>query len=133
MKSANASVPVGAAEDLRGWDIIVGPSGRPLAAFVSQKRKRLPNDNPIFVYLMRNNRNGYYKIGKSKNPIYREVTLQAEDPDVILILAVKCRAAVERDLHRHFARHRLRGEWFSLSAAQVEEALALLRIAENKL
>lgn len=38
-----------------------------------------------YVYLMKNSRNGLTKIGHSSNPVFREKTLQAEEPEINLL------------------------------------------------
>ena len=80
-------------------------------------RKRLPR--PGFVYLMRDNRNGRTKIGVSKDPKYRELTLQSEQPDVVLIESWPGSFNDEQALHVHYAKYRVRGEWFDLPQAEV--------------
>jgi excisionase family DNA binding protein len=40
-----------------------------------------------WVYLMKDLRNGFYKIGQSQNPQYRERTLQSEQPLIALVEA----------------------------------------------
>lgn len=72
-----------------------------------------------FLYLMRNQRNGYVKIGFSKNPAYREKTLQSEEPEVSMIFKVEASFGCEGWLHARFAEKRLRGEWFALSEGDV--------------
>jgi hypothetical protein len=79
---------------------------------------RATTTKPTFTYLMLNNRNGYYKIGRSVNPKYREKTLQAEDPDVSLIWKVA--KNIEKKLHRTYSEKRIRGEWFSLTHNDVK-------------
>ena len=79
-----------------------------------------------FVYAMKNKRNGYTKIGFSKRPEYRESTLQAEDPDVELVFSFPGTPADESVAHERYKQHRLRGEWFTLSAQQLAELKALL-------
>ena len=75
-----------------------------------------------YVYLMKNNRNGYVKIGfTTKEPEFREKTLASEDPDISLIhkqygLTMK----EEKKLHELYADKRLRGEWFDLSDNEVD-------------
>jgi hypothetical protein len=69
---------------------------------------------------MLNNRSGYIKIGISKNPRYRETTLQAEEPEVLLFAVAYQGRSLERALHRQFAHMRLRGEWFALSPEDVQ-------------
>lgn len=66
------------------------------------------------VYLMKNMANGYYKIGKGLSPFTRERTLQAQEPDVRLLVSVETDAAFERQMHQRYAHRRVRGEWFSL-------------------
>lgn len=80
-----------------------------------------------FVYLAKNYRNGYYKIGFSTRPAIRERTLQAEDPDTRFILKVRGTKVEETILHLNYAAFRLRGEWFQLDAQEAKEAVSLLR------
>lgn len=72
-----------------------------------------------FVYLMKNNRNGSYKIGYSRNPGVRESTLQSEEPDITLIRHWPGTKIDEAVLHAKFATQRIRGEWFKLSDDQI--------------
>lgn len=67
-----------------------------------------------FVYLMRNQRNGFTKIGFSVQPRYREKTLQAEEPEIELLESWSGTRATEWLLHTKFAAKRVRGEWFRL-------------------
>lgn len=78
-----------------------------------------PVSKLTYVYLMKNNRNGYYKIGKSANPSFREKTLQAEDPDISLIAKWHTEPRWEKILHQEYKSKRLRGEWFNLTAEDV--------------
>jgi hypothetical protein len=71
-----------------------------------------------YTYLMKNKRNGLYKIGKSVNPRVRERTLQSEDPDIILVK--KWDYEIESYLHKEYSDYRVRGEWFNLTPIQVE-------------
>lgn len=91
---------------------------------LSQEKPSLEELNKIndfdFVktYLIKNKRNGYYKIGKSKNPIKREKTLQSEEP---LIQVVKIfDKNIESILHKDYKDFRIRGEWFNLSKIQIK-------------
>jgi len=68
-----------------------------------------------FVYLMLNKRNDFIKIGKSKRPIFREKTLQADEPDIELISYWRAPSILERQLHKQFELKRKRGEWFNLN------------------
>ena len=71
------------------------------------------------TYLMRDNRNGYHKIGYSKEPFNREKTLQSENPDTQLLFF--CNSFIETELHNTFKTFRIRGEWFNLTDDQVLE------------
>jgi len=83
-----------------------------------------------FIYLIHNKRNGYYKIGMSKNPKVRERTLQAEEPDLEIIYKCLCSSLMERKLHDMFKAKRLRGEWFRLSTEDVEQIKTVLECSQ---
>ncbi|TGE29712.1 GIY-YIG nuclease family protein [Hymenobacter metallicola] len=89
------------------------------------KARQKKTTRPGWVYLMYNQRNGYYKIGYSAVPEFREKTLQSEEPEVVLLCAWEGSTADERDLHQRFADKRLRGEWFALTALDVESVRSL--------
>jgi hypothetical protein len=105
----------------------------PREAVSAPKKRGKQADKPKtatkgFVYLMRNNRNGYHKIGASKKPAVRERTLQSEDPDISLLVAKEFPDMFkrERELHREFKEKRLRGEWFDLADEEIETVLEAL-------
>jgi hypothetical protein len=87
-------------------------------------RRELERKRAGYVYLMRNNRNGYVKIGFSRNPKHREKTLQSEDPDVELLWSHQGFKYDERELHARYASMRVRGEWFRLTADDVAHIIA---------
>ena len=68
-----------------------------------------------FTYLMLNTRNGFYKIGESNLPKFREKTLQSEEPEVEIYASFTSEKCNEKILHERFSNKRIRGEWFSLS------------------
>lgn len=68
-----------------------------------------------YTYLMVNTHNGLIKIGKAKNPVHREGTLQSKEPIVKLIAFWIGGKALEKELHEKFKAKRVRGEWFRLS------------------
>lgn len=75
-----------------------------------------PKEDACYVYLMHDTSNGYYKIGISNKPRYRERTLQSEKPTIELIISRsfpvrKIAESIERSLHEVFTDKRLRGEW----------------------
>lgn len=75
---------------------------------------------PGYVYLMRDARSGYTKIGFSIDPSRRERTLQSEVPDVRLLCCWAGTRGDERALHQRFQEKRVRGEWFDLTDAEIE-------------
>lgn len=77
-----------------------------------------------FVYLMHDTTNGFYKIGISNNPEYREKTLQSEKPTIELVCCKEypirsIAEAFESALHKVFSNKRIRGEWFTLTESDV--------------
>ena len=86
------------------------------------------------VYLMKNDLNGRIKIGRTKDkPVYRERTLQSQEPEVNLIFyrKVSDMSETEKHLHALFASKRFRGEWFDLSQEDIEEAKSIIERASN--
>ena len=90
------------------------PESRPLPT----KRVREPKSG--FVYVMRNRRNGLFKIGFSINPRYRETTLQSEEPEVELVTSHRGTLENEKEFHLLFSEKRVRGEWFKLELADID-------------
>lgn len=83
---------------------------------------------------MKDTSNGFYKIGKSVNPSYRERTLMAEKPTIKLIFSEKEKGDfTEKNLHSLFSECRIRGEWFELSKAQVRYICHLGRKAQVRI
>jgi hypothetical protein len=72
-----------------------------------------------YVYLMVNTDTALIKIGKSKNPRYRERTLHSQEPVVHLIAVWCCDPKIEKELHAKFAAKRVRGEWFRLQISDL--------------
>jgi hypothetical protein len=106
--------------------------------YLEKKSKRhvdsdiLNKDDFCYVYLMLDNNTNFYKIGISKDPQYREKTLQSEKP-VINLLASKSfpsrqiASAIESSLHKVYFDKHVRGEWFCLSKKDVLEILETLK------
>lgn len=87
---------------------------------------------PCFVYIMHDVKNGFYKIGISQTPKYRERTLQSEKPTIELICSKeypsrKIAEAIEAALHKVYEESRIRGEWFELSDSDVELLIETLK------
>lgn len=86
---------------------------------------------PCFVYLMADTINGYFKIGMSNDPNYRERTLQSEKPSIQLIACKQypSRAialAIEAALHKAYISKNVRGEWFMLDENDVADIVMTL-------
>lgn len=71
------------------------------------------NPKSYHTYIMCDKNTGFYKIGKSANPRFRERTLQSEKPTIELLMVFK--ADIELNLHSRYERKRIRGEWFILT------------------
>lgn len=82
--------------------------------------------NKVYTYLMKDQRNDTYKIGKSNNPEFREKTLQSEVPQVILLSYCEEQIISEKLLHQLFEDKRIRGEWFALDANDVNRIIKLM-------
>ena len=88
--------------------------------------------NWCFVYLMRDNSNGYHKIGISNTPEYREKTLQSEKPSIEMLACKKfptrkIAEAIESALHTAYSQQRVRGEWFNLDDVDVAAIIETLK------
>jgi hypothetical protein len=70
------------------------------------------------TYILKDKNTGYYKIGKSINPLDREKTLQAEKPTYKLIKIFN--NDIETDLHKKYKKQNVRGEWFNLNKVQLK-------------
>ena len=77
-------------------------------------------DQKTYVYLMQDTTNNYYKIGHSKNPQYREKTLQSEKPTIELLLSYAGSCEDETELHERFKEKRIRGEWFDINEEDIQ-------------
>lgn len=80
--------------------------------------KSIKKIKPQIAYILKDKSLGYYKIGKSCNPLQREKTLQAEKPSVKLVKVFK--DDCENELHNKYKKQRVRGEWFDLNKVQVK-------------
>lgn len=85
-----------------------------------------------FVYLMQDEINGYYKIGISNKPDYRERTLQSEKPSIEMIACKrfptrKIALSIESALHSAYNQQRIRGEWFKLDDVDVAAIIETLK------
>lgn len=79
-----------------------------------------------YLYVMKDYNTGYYKIGISNNPEFREKTLQSEKPTIEMIcnkryVSRKIAHSFEQALHKMYDAKRIRGEWFDLTQKDVSE------------
>jgi hypothetical protein len=84
------------------------------------------------VYVMIDKNTGYYKIGRSLNPIKREKTLQSEKPTIELLQTYNAKIIDERNLHTMFHNKRIRGEWFDLSGSDMQSINAYFNNQDTK-
>lgn len=79
------------------------------------------------VYIMYDQKQGYFKIGKTKNKLKNrkkgvsEATLRATNPMIELICAWEAPKELETELHLTYQSKRIRGEWFDLRAIDLED------------
>lgn len=80
-----------------------------------------------FIYLIRDDFTGLYKIGRSKDPQYRLKDLRREYTKLPLqfdfrLIAVweEVHPKAERFIHEIFQNERVRGEWFYLDHPKVD-------------
>lgn len=98
----------------------------------NNSKPTVATNDTCFVYLMYDTSNGYFKIGISNDPEYRERTLQSEKPTIEKICAKEfpnriIASAIESALHKAYESKRLRGEWFALDASDVNAIITTLR------
>lgn len=89
-------------------------------------------DQGCYVYIMRDEKNGCFKIGISNRPEYREKTLQSDKPFIVMLRAKefptrKMAHAFEQSLHKVYEQKHIRGEWFSLNEDDVREVMDALK------
>ncbi len=103
--------------------------------YISTKNKnsskfRISRKN-CYTYIMYESSTDLYKIGISNDSLYRERTLQGQQPTISLIKnrMHESRASalkLEKHLHKLFINQRIRGEWFKLNSSELEFAVTEL-------
>tara|TARA_R100001443_G_scaffold30830_2_gene44735 strand:+ start:3114 stop:3941 length:828 start_codon:yes stop_codon:yes gene_type:complete len=78
-------------------------------------------DRPTNVYVMIDKNTGYYKIGRSIHPKFRERTLQSEKPTIEMLFHHNAMIKDEKELHELFKNKRVRGEWFDLNGTDLNK------------
>lgn len=93
-----------------------------------------PHEDEGYVYFVRRHIDGLVKIGHSQNPKRRFNQLRCDSAalDVLGIVSTASRRQLERMLHLCCHKQRAFGEWFHLSALEVDELItaAQWRIAK---
>lgn len=85
-----------------------------------ERKRNKQSKESTNIYVMRNERNGFVKIGRSKAPLDREATLQSEDPEITLLFHFPAPVQVETQLHAIYQDRRIRGEWFRLTDDEIQ-------------
>ena len=94
--------------------------------FTRSERTQDKEDLPK-VYLMYDKKEGYIKIGETKNKLktrrkgVSEPTLRATDPMIEIIAAWNAPKELETKLHSNYISKRKRGEWFDLRTVDLED------------
>lgn len=91
---------------------------------IKPKREKLQaaRDRAGYVYLIQSP-TGKHKIGRTVNPADRMKTFTVKLPfevAYVCVIATEDMYALERTLHRKFKNQRVNGEWFDLSADDIE-------------
>lgn len=87
---------------------------------IEKEKRNLRMNRQTKLYLMRNVRNGFTKIGISNKPTARERTLQAEEPQISLLAVYDATPKDEKAMHVRYSHKRIRGEWFNLTDEDCE-------------
>lgn len=74
------------------------------------------------TYIMHDPITNLYKIGKSRNPKFREKTLCSQTPQIFLFAV--CNYNIEKELHKKYAHKRVRGEWFKLNNDDLKKIIS---------
>lgn len=91
--------------------------------------KYLSEKRLVFTYIMKDNSSNLYKIGRSRNPIFREKTLLGQIPNIILEFLVPFN--IENRIHREIKNKRIRGEWFNLNNNELNFLLNKYKFYKN--
>lgn len=86
-----------------------------------------------YLYLMLNKDNGFFKIGRSKNPRYREGTLQSKEPSIVLLKVWESDLRLERLVQKRFIERKVRGEWFKLDYNDILEFESIIDELKNSI
>jgi hypothetical protein len=86
-----------------------------------------PEKRPTYIYMVKSASTGLVKIGRSINPTQRIAAIRTQSGQDLTVVCVEESAPdLEQVLHRKFTKHRVCGEWFDLTADQIDEALSVV-------
>jgi len=86
------------------------------------------------VYVVGSTKHGWYKIGRSARLLQRVAGVQFGIPfelDYKKLYPIIGSRVIERNLHHHFRRKNIRGEWFRLSSEDLEAIPTLFTFKED--
>ena len=91
-----------------------GGGGNRTRELTQPESRNEANDKDGFVYFAQSETGGPIKIGWTTHPEVRLARLQVGNPErlVLIALILVRERAIEPALHKKFAAHRIRGEWF---------------------
>lgn len=96
-------------------------------SYFNRKNKKKDSNGLAKVYLMYDQKEGYFKIGETKNKLtirkkgVSEATLRATNPMIEIICSWEATKELETQLHVIYKPKRKRGEWFDLRAIDLED------------
>ena len=93
-------------------------------------RKYLNYKNIIHTYLVRDNKSGYIKIGRTGRISSRIRSLRSVYKDITIMYLLD--KDVEKELHHKYELYRMYGEWFHLDDNQISEIVDLYGFYEFK-
>lgn len=99
-------------------------------SYLSLIRKDLNRKEVVRTYLIRDNENGYIKIGRTKQIERRFRSLKSVYEDITILYLLD--KDVEKELHHKYELYRLEGEWFHLSEIQISDIVDLYGFYEFK-
>lgn len=92
---------------------------------LSEKNKNIDNKSIGFVYLIKDCKSGYLKIGKTKYLTERLKSLKTGNPNITIIASKKSEnySKLEKHLHKVYRENNICGEWFKLSDYEISEII----------
>ena len=95
-----------------------------------EKTELAKRNKIIKTYLLADKNTGFFKIGRSVDPFFREKTLQSDCPLIEMVCVTE--HDIEKQLHDEYEGKRIRGEWFNLSDKDVSDIKKLFKEHNQK-